>query len=286
VEPARYLRLRCRLNDDDASEEELASVLSEFPVLGCAIADGVAGCPVASIYLEPGYDAEAEKLRKRLAEIAAEPVTIQIEKEMDWIEAYRVHAQPFPVGRRWWVDPGAGDETQPPEGRTHLVIEMTDAFGSGTHESTQLVLTALEELPVSDATVLDLGTGTGILALAADALGADSVVGVDIDPQAIWAARRTLRLQHWAAKPVYVIGTVSAIDNVSFSLVLCNMLLGEMRGQLGSICGLMETAGRAVLSGLLTSEREELGLVLADSGLRTLREIELSGWIAAVVGHE
>jgi len=271
------------LNDD--SEEDLASALSEFPVLGCAIANDVAGRPVASIYLDPGCGAEAEKLRMLLVKIAAEPVTIQIEEQKDWIEAYRMHARPFPVGGRWWVDPGEGDESPPPEGRTHLVIEMTNAFGSGTHESTQLVLTALEELPVRNATVLDLGTGTGILALAADALGAVSVVGLDIDPEAIWAARRTLRLQRWAANPVYVIGTISAIANASFSLVLCNMLLGEMRDLLGSICGLLKPAGRAVLSGLLTSEREELGLALADTGLRTFDEIELSGWIAQVVGR-
>jgi ribosomal protein L11 methyltransferase len=276
--------LRIRLNDD--SEEDLASALNEFPVLGCTIANDAAGRPVASIYLDSGCDAEAETLKMRLAEIAAEPVTIEIEEEQDWIEAYRMHARPFPVGSRWWVDPGAGDDAPPPEGRTHLVIEMSSAFGSGTHESTQLILTALEELPVRNAKVLDLGTGTGILALAADALGAVSVVGLDIDPEAIWAARRTLRLQRWAANPVYVIGTVSAIANASFSLVLCNMLLGEMRDQLASIHGFLETAGRAVLAGFLTSEREELGLALADSGLRTFKEIERSGWIAQVVGRE
>jgi len=111
------------------------------------------------------------------------------------------------------------------------------------------------------------------------------VMGVDIDPEAIWTARRTASVQRWAASPRYLVGTIDVIGSASFSLVMCNMVMREMRGQLGGIRDLLRPAGSLILSGLLASEKSAMGSVLNASGLSIRHEFQLSEWLALVVAH-
>jgi ribosomal protein L11 methyltransferase len=285
---ARYLKLSCPLPPD--FEERLASVLDCFDVLGSSISATADGSPAADIYLEPDLSREAEEIGRRLVELGAGPVRRLIEDGRDWLADYRDRARPFAVGSRWWIEPSPDSDQAPPEGRLRLVIEPTTAFGSGSHESTQLVLTALEDLPVPGTRVLDIGTGSGILALAADRLGAELVVGVDVDVVAIGAARRTARCQDWPARVRFLAGTAESIaplgpSDSRFGLILCNMLTGELLPQLEGIRRVLEPGGRVVLAGMLRSERAEITEAAGRVGLRIMHEIARGDWIAMVLGH-
>ena len=94
--------------------------------------------------------------------------------EGDPLEAYRAASQPFAVGRRLWMEPGEPPGAAAPPGRIALRVPASRAFGTGSHASTRLALLALEDEALEGRTVLDVGTGSGILALAAAALGGAS----------------------------------------------------------------------------------------------------------------
>jgi ribosomal protein L11 methyltransferase len=137
------------------------------------------------------------------------------------------HCDPVLIGKRFFVTPPwyRGDV---PEGRFHLTIENTSAFGTGRHESTQLALEALETYLAPWHTVLDVGCGSGILSAAASLLGARAVCSCDIHPDAIGAARRQIRTPVFAGSADavrcrfadIVVANISAavIDHIAFDL--------------------------------------------------------------------
>ena len=174
--------------------------------------------------------------------------------ERDPLEAYRAASRPFPVGRRLWIDPGDLSSAQPPAGRIALRLPASLAFGTGEHESTRLALLALDQDPPEGLRVLDAGTGSGILALAAAALGARSVVGFDTDAQAVVIARENVRRHAFAACVRLFAGEAAAISG-RFPIVVANLLPDEFLGIRAALQSRVDARGRLVLSGI-PSERE------------------------------
>ena len=279
----RYLAVMCDLPRE--SDERLASVLDVFPVLGSSIEEG-ADRQVVTVYLEPDLDGELDRLCRALTGIGAARISVTTVEAHDWIAAYRRQARPFAVGERWWIDPDPDSAQAPPEGRTPLVIEPSAAFGSGTHESTQLALLALEQVPAAGRSVLDVGTGSGILAVAAQALGAGHVVALDIDAASVWTALRVVRRQPPGSRPMLVVGTASTLGADRFDVVLCNMMSSEFLPLLPDLARLVAPDGRLILSGALASERPDVLGEIARVGLRVAREQRLGEWVGWVIGHE
>jgi len=175
--------------------------------------------------------------------------------EGDPLEAFRAASRTFSVGRRLWIDPGDPSDAEPPEGRIALRLPASRAFGTGEHASTRLALLALEEENVEGRSVLDVGTGSGVLALAAAALGARVAVGLDTDAEAIFVARENLRRHGFGAKVRLYAGPLAAARGV-FDLVLANMLADEILPEAPRILARAGRAGRIILSGV-TREREK-----------------------------
>jgi ribosomal protein L11 methyltransferase len=185
--------------------------------------------------------------------------------ESDPLEAFRAASRPFPVGRRLWIDPGQPRSDGVPAGRVRLSVPATRAFGTGTHASTRLALEALEEELLDGRSVLDVGTGSGILALAAAGLGARTVVGLDVDADAVFVARENLRHHGFADRVRLYAGTLAACSG-TFDLVVTNMLAGEILPEARRLQARAARRGRLLVSGVT---RESEGQVLA--ALRTGR---------------
>ena len=164
-----------------------------------------------------------------------------------------------------------------------MVIEPRTAFGSGSHESTQLILLELERLEVDGATILDLGTGSGILAIAAAGLGGKKIVAVDIDEDAIWVARETANLQEQRPGIHYVLGPSDCLGAVDFDIVLCNMIFANMLPVLPQLHGLLAPDGVAVLSGLLATDAGDITETLMSHRLEVTGERVLGEWASLVV---
>jgi ribosomal protein L11 methyltransferase len=279
-----YLNIRCRI--PAAFEEELPGLIAPWPVLGVEICEQSEESVWASIYLPEAERDSADSLRRALAGSGAIDVTLTRRETEDWLERYRAHARPFVVGDRWWIDPHPDQPTPAPGDRSRLAIEPRTAFGSGSHESTQGVLRALEELEINGRSVLDVGTGSGILALAADSMGASWVVAFDNDPAAVWVARQSARQQDWRPRVRFLVGTMSCVGNTDFDVVLCNMIAAKCLPLIGDIRRLVKVGGAVVISGLLGSEVGIVSEELATAGLVVRSTRRLGEWASLTAIRE
>jgi ribosomal protein L11 methyltransferase len=282
-----------------ALEDELPAVLDGMPVLGCELIEGGPGEVEARVYLRvgEGRDAgagpgaqsheQARELADLLLGLGAVEVVLEQVEQADWLAAYREHVQPFPIGQRWWMDPHPDSPTPAPEGRTRLAIEPRMAFGTGSHESTRLVLLELEAMApdLEGARVLDVGTGSGVLALAVESLGAAEVVGLDIDLAAMAVAHQIAGQQEWPAAPLYLAGPVAAIGRAAFDLVLCNMIPDHFDPLLADLARLLAPEGALVLSGILLTQQDAVEARLAEAGLVAAGTRPCGEWLAIRARH-
>ena len=199
--------------------------------------------------------------------------------DRDWLAGYRAAARPFDVGRRFRVDPRDPPGETPGGERITLQIPARTAFGTGSHASTRLVLGWIEDLDLSRCSILDVGTGSGILAFAAERLGAARVVGCDVDAQAVCIARANARRSGLA--PGLLAGGVAALaETVRFDLVLVNILPERFAHEVARLVALLAPSGRLISSGNLASRRDELLGCWADHGLALAGERRDGDWVA------
>jgi len=270
--------VRCILSEDAA--DELGGWLAGVNVLGCELRDLPGRNVEVLIYVEGGGLSNADEVGSVARSMGALEVRVEAVHDCDWLEVYRREAAPFSVGETWWIDPRPGSPTSPPTGRKALRIEPRAAFGTGTHESTRLLLIALEQSELAGGSVLDVGTGSGILAIAASLQGAQKVVALDLDPAAVFVARRTLADQPRPVGARLVVGTPQAVAGAGFDVVLCNLIWGRMSPLLPALAGLVSWSGWLLLSGLLVAQRAAVLQELARNGLRVARERALGEWLA------
>ena len=170
-------------------------------------------------------------------------------EERDWEAEWRSHFSPVWATERIVVHPSwIPVETR--DDQIAIVIDPRMAFGTGGHESTQLCLQVLENMLVPGAHCLDLGTGSGILAIAAARLGAASVLAVDIDQRAVVNSRENLVQNGVEGKNVKVLqGSINQVKGDCFDLIMANIQSHILRPLLGPVRALLQVGGRVVLSG-------------------------------------
>ncbi|MCY0869511.1 MAG: 50S ribosomal protein L11 methyltransferase, partial [Firmicutes bacterium] len=208
---------------------------------------------------------------------------VQLLQESAWANAWKRDVRAFAVGQSLWVRP-SWDDTEPPPGRRELVIDPGMAFGVGTHETTFLCLEMLERLMQVQlgAQVLDVGTGSGILAIACARLGARNVVAVDLDPVAVRVARENV-CNNGVARTVSV-RTSDLLDGLErgevFDIVVGNLFLPIVERLLPFIGNHLAPGGRVVVSGLVASQ-EQAARTAADRAGLTVRTCAQAGdWLA------
>jgi ribosomal protein L11 methyltransferase len=214
--------------------------------------------------------------------------------EADWANAWKAHYHPFRVGRRLLVRPSweEGESEEWGEIRhsddVDDVVIMLDpgmAFGTGLHPTTQSCLQALEEVVTSGSSVLDVGTGSGILAIAAAKLGATTVVGVDTDAVAVKTARDNA-VQNGVGVQVWQ-GSLASVPADEWDVVVVN-ILATVISQLLSKGGLMDyvaPAGCLVLSGIIDRQAADVKTAIQESGGKVIQTFAVRDWVTYVVRH-
>ncbi len=276
-----YLSLHCRMAPE--LEDELPAVLQSWPVLGCEIGETGDGTLPVTLYLGAAGLTVRSELTAALAAFGLHSFEWADVKAQDWLASYRRRIAAFAVGSRWWLDPHPEAPSQAPLGRWRLAMPPRMAFGSGSHESTQLVLSALEEIDLTGASVLDVGTGSGILALAAERSGAAAVLAVDVDQQAIRVAREIAGQQEWAAGITLVVGSAACAAPGSWRVVLCNMISESLLPLLDDMIAALACPGTLVLSGIMASERGRIEVELDRRSLTVRRCNTLRDWSVFIV---
>lgn len=248
-----FQRLVFRLPEE--SEELLAAELWALGTLGVEVGVAAEGELEAVAWFDGGAApslAGCERLGARLvARDRPEP--------RDWLAEYRRRARPFELGKRLLIDPGetGGAAVATAAGRRRLELPARTAFGTGTHESTRLAIALLEDEELDGRRVLDVGTGSGVLALAARLWGATAVVGLEIDPVAALIAgqnRRRNALDVW----LFAGGSDALAAPARFDLLVANMTLGSHRRALPLAAAHLCRGGVALLSGFLVDQEPEL----------------------------
>jgi ribosomal protein L11 methyltransferase len=210
----------------------------------------------------------------------------------DWLATWRAHADPIEAGRRFLIDPREPEEAGPapePGDRFLLRLPARTAFGVGSHESTRLTLELLEQTGCAGARVLDVGCGTGILAFAAQLLGARDVVAFDIDPAAALLCDQYRRMN--GLRPVGVFcGSLGAVSierqSSRFELALVNVIPSEIGPEMELLVRALVPGGRALFSGILAEEGAEARAQLHRHGFRVTGERSAAEWIAFVAELE
>ncbi|HYY55870.1 MAG TPA: 50S ribosomal protein L11 methyltransferase [Pyrinomonadaceae bacterium] len=206
-------------------------------------------------------------------------MTLDEVADKDWLGEWKRGWQPVAVGARFVVAP-PWSEVPERAGRIVIRIEPGMAFGTGTHETTRLCLAAIEKY-FRGGSLLDVGTGTGILAIAAALLYAQArVEACDTDADAVSIARENARLNNVAGRIVFRVGSVEATTG-SFDVVCANLTAGVIAPLLPALVG--ATCGRLILSGILDSQVETISARLHELGISQPSEITTDGEWAAII---
>jgi ribosomal protein L11 methyltransferase len=188
---------------------------------------------------------------------------------VDWSRRWQEGLEAVSISERLAIRPSFVPADSVAAAHT-LVVDPGQAFGTGGHASTRLALLELDALPpdaLRGRSVLDVGTGTGVLALAALALGARFALGVDTDSLATQAARANAVVNRLAANARFVTGSLACLSGARFDLVLANLLRTELLPLLPEIARALAPRGCAIFSGLLEREREEVERAIEAVGL-------------------
>lgn len=183
------------------------------------------------------------------------PHTIREVAEQDWVRLTQSQFEPMQIGQRIWVVPSWHDAPQAPDA---LVLELDPglAFGTGSHPTTRLCMEWLEQHidPAAKPTVLDYGCGSGILAILARKCGAARVTGIDIDPQAIEAARYNSERNR--APVDYALP--DDCPPGQFDIVVANILSNPLKLLASMLCARVAPGGRLAISGVLERQADEV----------------------------
>ena len=216
-----------------------------------------------------------------------EPQTVSLREE-DWATSWQKYYRPIPVGKRVYIVPDWMRGEPVPAGRVPLYLDPGLTFGTGSHPTTQLCLELLEEAVAPGDRVLDLGCGSGILAIAALVLGASRAVGVDIDPKAADAALENGSLNGVGADRL----SVYAGDVLTDKKLIARLGPGQNRVVLANIVAdviiplsakageFMTGDGVFLTSGIIEGRQDEVRAALESNGFAVTRHLERGGWHA------
>lgn len=197
----------------------------------------------------------------------------EVVEDRDWNAEWKTSLQPVAVGavvvRAPWHPPTTGDAD------IELVIEPAQAFGTGHHETTTHCLRALQDLSLTGARVLDVGTGTGILAMAAAAFGAHRVIGLDTDPLAVEAAMANAVANALAVE--VRAGSVESVTGEQFDVVVANLDTATLSTLAPALATCLARDATLIASGVSNQRADEARTALEAVGL-TVRVVPGAAW--------
>ena len=312
--PMQWLEISMTVTGELA--EAVAEVLSRFAQGGVMMEQGIrqdddkdVGAPDGPVTVRaylPVDDELPEKHRELEAGLhylgMIQPMPVPETRTIaaqNWMESWRQHYRPIAIGRRLMVIPAWLDSTEP--GRIAVKIDPGMAFGTGTHPSTQLCLGFLDNLTMigesepdgqaarRPARFIDLGCGSGILAIAAVKLGVEVALGVDTDAAAIQNARENAQMNEVGAGLLLEVGSLAEIRRGlypfrSAPLVAVNILAPVIVQLLGEgLAEILEPGGRMILAGILSSQAVEVESAARRSGLLLQEVRDMGEWVALAV---
>jgi ribosomal protein L11 methyltransferase len=210
---------------------------------------------------------------------------LQFVGQSDWVEAWKEHFHVVRIGRHFVIKP-SWREYAPNIHDIVIEIDPGLAFGSGLHPSTQLCLKILEDMPLSGQTVFDVGTGSGVLSIAALKLGAKSVRAVDIDEVAMRVARENFERNRLKGRIETAIGSAAATGGRQWQIVVANILAHILIELMADLAAALSPDGKLILSGLIAEQEAEIIAAATAQNLAIIDRQTEEDWVALVVVHK
>ncbi|MCA9932495.1 MAG: 50S ribosomal protein L11 methyltransferase [Anaerolineales bacterium] len=295
---------------DGEAAEAVAEVLRPFAYQGGVVLEQLgdetdldpnALEPIITVKIYLPEEEDSPAARQRIEEILyhmnrlypVPPPTFRKLQEQDWANAWKEHYHPFRIGKRIWIQPSwvsaeevAASGIELGDDDIALVLDPGMAFGTGTHPTTQMCLQALEQVVQPGISLLDVGTGSGILAVAAAKLGAEKLWGVDTDAMAVKTAVANATQNHVAHFHVWQ-GTLTSVQERGWDVVVVNILAPVIMGMLENdgLMGYVGQNGRLILSGIIDEQVGGVETAVANAGGTILQRFIIRDWVTLVVGH-
>ena len=268
--------------EDYSDLEEQAWEIAHVDLIEQELLDQPRDIVKVHMYLAPDENpAEILPLFKERLDAAGIPyelTTAGVEQE-DWQNAWKKYYHAMDIGKRLAIVPGWEEyETD----RTVITMDPGMAFGTGTHETTSLCLEVLDERVRGGERVLDIGTGSGILAIAALRLGAACAEGVDIDPMCVRTAGENALRNGVQDRFTVLVGDLSDKASGVYNIITANIVAGAILSLAPHVPALMAPGAVFVASGIIDTRKEEVLAGLRGAGLDPFEVREKRGWVCIV----
>ncbi|WP_050180934.1 50S ribosomal protein L11 methyltransferase [Domibacillus robiginosus] len=218
------------------------------------------------------YQIDTGKLRVSVSEV----------HEEDWATAWKQYYNPVKISEKFTIVPTW--EEYEPFSTDELIIELDPgmAFGTGTHPTTVMCLQALERFVKPDHHVVDVGTGSGVLAIGAALLGATRVTALDLDEVAVSAARQNVALNH--AENIVSVSKNNLIDGIDDQpdVVVSNILAEVIISFTGDVASILRPGGFFIASGIIGQKKDEVRKAMTDAGLFIEETVVMEDWVCIV----
>ena len=269
--------IELKIRAEALSEEAFGLLISPLDALGSAEETDIdSDTTVRIAWFDCAPDEAVTKNRVLAAALQAgiekEQITLNTLAQQDWETAWQKDWHGMPIGQNLWVRPSFCDKST--EGRTDIVLDPGMAFGTGTHPTTQLCLEAVERICADNppATLLDMGAGSGILAIAALKLGAGSALAIDMEEESVEACLTNAAINGVALE--------AKLDDTppaeQFDLVVANILAAPLVWMAKELAPCVTK--RLVLSGLLVEHVDDVAAAYIAEGLTELRRDTQGDW--------
>lgn len=247
--------------------------------------DKIQNDPIIHLYISPASNlAETAQTAQSLLQQNQIEFSMKINEipDKNWNEEWMKYYKPVHVADRLTVVP-QWIEYQPREDEKIVLLDPGAAFGTGTHETTKLCLSLLDRLVKKDVDVLDIGTGSGILAITGLLLGAKSADAIDIDPLSVKAAKENADLNGVADRLNVKLGNLLDQVNGQYDIITANIVADVIISLLADIKPFMKSDGVLILSGIIRERQEDVERALNDHNYVIDEKHQDGEWVAFAV---
>ncbi len=265
--------------EDYSDLEQQAWEIAHVDLIEQELLDKPRNIVIVHMYLAPDENpAEVLPLFRERLDAAGVPYTLDTAgvQQEDWQNAWKKYYHAMDIGSRLAIVPGwESYDTD----RIRITMDPGLAFGTGTHETTALCLELLDSLVQGGERVLDVGTGSGILAIAALKLGAREADGVDIDPMCVRTAGENAERNGVDGRFRVLVGDLSDKAEGVYDIITANIVAAAILSLAPAVPALMAPGAKFICSGIIDERKDEVLAGLQASGLRPVEIKEKRGWV-------
>ncbi|MGI6167167.1 MAG: 50S ribosomal protein L11 methyltransferase [Eubacteriales bacterium] len=290
VQLERLTDIMCMTSDnlmiEDPDDIDLSTYCGELVDESILKADKTRAA--VSVFIPPDGDPgrELELIRKRMSDAGVEgEIEIEEVREEDWADSWKAYYKPLKIGRvvivpRW-------EEYLPGEGEIIVSMDPGMAFGTGAQETTRLLVGLLQKYTKPGCRVLDVGCGSGILAICAARLSAGVCRGYDIDPLAVRVASENIELNGVADKVTCKVSDLFSgvsLEGGGYDIICANIVADVIIRMAPDVTRFLNEGGVLLASGIISERAEEVAAKCSEHRLCEIERLEDNGWCAIVFG--